>query len=287
MTDNQQNQISTVVSDIESYMLTGTDVKKSFATNEIQKIFLENQDIPKRDIISYLHLIQLTGANPALKQIYLTSHFDKHKGHKVGTPVFSYHFFMAKAKETGKYKGVQVDTVAEEVFCPIKNDSKKELVSTATIVIDGQTFTFKARWSEFNQGRNQWRSKPYMMLEKCAIANLLKRAFPEAMSGLILDDEIDKREVREVENLTDISSDILTEEKTDIVSQIEVKSAVDNQEQSSEEPEQKQEVTMPLFEKTAEKEEKKLQKTRKETRGANKNLKFSLGDKNAMTGMQK
>jgi len=261
MTDQQQNVLSTTVNNIKSYLLDSGEVKRSFAENEIQKIFLENQDLKQRDIISYLHLAQLTGANPALKQIYLVAHFDKKKGYRVGTPIFSYHFLLAKAKETGKYKGVSVKTSVEDVFNPITGDMKKELVSTATIEVDGFISEFKAHWSEFfNPVNHIWKSKPYIMLEKCAIANVLKRAFPEALNGMVTEVEYNNKEIIEVENLADTSIDILENESEPISIEIKPHEAT------------------PLEKEIKEKEEV-TQKNRKEIRNANKKTEFTLEKK--------
>jgi hypothetical protein len=37
-----------------------------------------------------------------------------------------------------------------------------------------------------------WKSMPYLMLEKCAVANVMRWAFPEALTGLYVAEEIDK-----------------------------------------------------------------------------------------------
>ena len=59
-------------------------------------------------------------------------------------------------------------------------------------------FVYVARWEEFValvkkggqwQVNHAWAKRPCLMLEKCAIANVMKRAFPERMQGIDLNEE--------------------------------------------------------------------------------------------------
>lgn len=186
------NDIAKRTEVVSNALLNSGDVKREFEKNYIETLVKLNPQLPPRYLIDFIHKAQLTGANPALNQIHLTTYFSKKLGHQVGVPVFSYHFFLNIANQTGEYEGVSVDSKVEEVFNPVTSKTVTMLVSTATVRRKGKgEVTFKARWNEFADTRNgMWQSKPYIMLEKTAIANALRWAFPEALSGMYISEEI-------------------------------------------------------------------------------------------------
>ena len=199
---------------------TDEDVKKSFDQNYLDILDRMYADIPMRYKIDFLHKCQLHGADPRKNQVYLMTYNTKNRAtgqwEKTGTTVFSYHFLIHMANQTGESLGVPVSTELEEVFDPISGEVKKMLVSTATAHRRGrEPITFKARWWEFNNPKNPaWSQRPYQMLEKTAIANALRWAFPEALSGVFIREEMegDDREIIEISE-NDIESTAKTIEK--------------------------------------------------------------------------
>jgi hypothetical protein len=180
------------LNDLTSLVLTGPEVKRNFDKNYLSILQKLNPDLPARYLIDFIHKAQLSGADPRKNQIHLTTYFSSKLGHKVGVTVFSYHFFLNQANLTGEFGGVTVESRVEEVFNPMKGENEKQLVSIATAHRKGrEAISFKARWNEFvNKNNPMWREKPYIMLEKTAIANALRWAFPEALSGMFIQEEI-------------------------------------------------------------------------------------------------
>lgn len=203
--------------DPTTLLLTGPDVKRSFEKSWLIRLFAKHKDIPQSDVILFLHKAQLTGANPILDQIYLTERNTKvteygkpDRWEKRGTIIFSYQFLNAKATETGQFDDYTKETGPKKRFNPFATNPdhayKEELCSSVTVVRNGKKFTYDAWWSEYFQDNSQWRSKPYLMLEKCAFAGALRLAFPEILGGIYiademkeedLDAEIDKRRAEE------------------------------------------------------------------------------------------
>ena len=75
--------------------------------------------------------------------------------------------------------------------------------ATVTVykMLEGQRlpFTATARWSEYYPGEKigfQWRTKPYLMLGKCAESLALRKAFPKLLSGMYSAEEMDKTTVQ-------------------------------------------------------------------------------------------
>lgn len=205
------NKFELAVNNLEHSLLSSTEIKRTFERSWLEKFQKENLDVPQRYLIDMLHQAQLTGANPVTKQVYLVSYFDKRLGHKVGATVYSYHFFNAMAERSGGLDGLTINTEAEDVFCPFTMESKKMLVSTATVVKNGRESKFKARWNEFYKANNpMWNNIPYTMLEKCAIAGGLRRAFPGVLSGAYIEEEIFS-EFKE-KNLVEVEAEITSGE---------------------------------------------------------------------------
>jgi phage recombination protein Bet len=98
----------------------------------------------------------------------------------------------SRADATGDYAGSD-DPVFEyhmkDANCP--SDAKV----TVWKFVQGEkcAFTASARWEEHYPGEKvgfMWRSKPHVMLGKCAEALALRKAFPKQLSGLYIPEEL-------------------------------------------------------------------------------------------------
>jgi hypothetical protein len=71
---------------------------------------------------------------------------------------------------------------------------------TVRKIVGGQlgSFTASARWDEYAAGSPMWNKMPHTMLAKCAEALALRKAFPEELSGMYTDAEMDQAESRPV-----------------------------------------------------------------------------------------
>jgi hypothetical protein len=177
------------------------EVQRTFDETYLKILRHQNNDLPLQYLVNFLHKAQLHGADPRKNQIYLTTHFSKNLGHKVGTPVFSYTYLLELAMKTGEYLGYDEPIFKWEV---IKNPFTKEEAEELTCTIkmhrkNKGSVTYKAIWSEHVNNTNpMWKAKPYFFLEKCALAACIRRMFPESTSGVYIDEEIpgEKAEVK-------------------------------------------------------------------------------------------
>jgi len=181
-----------------SEVLLTTDVKRSFENNYLKMLFERHRDLPKSDIIEFIHKAQQTGANPSLNQIFLIERNTKvgFEWKKVGTVVFSYNFIQAIANQTGDYEGYTIKTELLDKFDINTFEAKKMLASTCVVKRKGREFPYTAYFDEYVQVKDgkatgTWASKPYMMIEKCALSGALRRAFPEALSGMYCEEEME------------------------------------------------------------------------------------------------
>lgn len=101
----------------------------------------------------------------------------------------------AIAQRTGEYAGCD-----KTLF---EYDEEKRIISAEVTVhrmVKGNkcSFTATADWSEYYPGEKMgfmWRSKPKVMLGKCAEAQALRKAFPFDLSGLYEEAELEVKDV--------------------------------------------------------------------------------------------
>lgn len=223
------NCTSVTVQDITSVLGTVDDKKIDLNAHFFKQLAENNPRLEKDDFISFIHKCVLSGADPRKDQVYL---IPREVGYKLpngqwapdkkvkGTVVFAYQFFIARAHATGLLDGFEVESTIDEYTCPSTGKNKKSITAKATVYRKDQRYpvTYKARFWEFagmdrrGQLSPQWASKPYLMIEKCAIANAMRLAFPDQMSGMYTREEM-SHEQNEPINITPIKE----ESKPDVV----------------------------------------------------------------------
>jgi phage recombination protein Bet len=144
------------------------------------------KDATKEELAWFLYNANLRGLNPLTRQI----HFVKRGG--TGTIQTGIDGFRLIAQRTGQYAPSPKPTHFEY-------DGKNLLRATVFGVklMGNQAFEFSAtakftEYAQYFNGQlgNMWKKMPETMLEKCAEAKLLRRGFPEELSGIYSDDEM-------------------------------------------------------------------------------------------------
>ena len=122
--------------------------------------------------------------DPLTRQI----HFVKRAGK--GTIQVSIDGFRTIAERTGAYAGNDD---------PVFDDEAKPKKATVNVwkMVNGVRYplTATARWEQYYPGDSQgfmWKKMPHLMPGKCAEALALRKAFPEALSGLFSDEEMEQ-----------------------------------------------------------------------------------------------
>ncbi len=133
---------------------------------------------------------QSKGLNPITRQITMQVRRDNKANVDKAAFVTSIDALRLKAASTGQYAGsddYEYDERDGERF-PVKARS------TVWRLAGGQrvAFTSTVRWSEFGSTDSMWARMPFHMLGKCAEAQALRKGFPEELSGLYIDEEMDQ-----------------------------------------------------------------------------------------------
>lgn len=156
----------------------------------------EGKERPFEDLTYFLYVANRTKLDPMARQIYAIYRWDARIQKEKMTIQTSIDGMRVIAERSGKYAG-QDDIEYKEL-----DGQTFPVAATATVhkinPINGVTVATKAtaRWSEFVQKTKDgkpmglWGSMPYNQLGKCAEALALRKAFPNELSGIYSEEEM-------------------------------------------------------------------------------------------------
>lgn len=133
-----------------------------------------------------------TGLDIFKKQIYLVKRWDTRLGRDVYTPQCGIDGFRSVAERTKAYAGND-----DPIFDGKSKEGYPDKASvTVYKMVEGVRcpFTATARWNEYYPGDKigfMWKTKPHVMLGKCAEALALRKAFPNVIQGFYESAEMD------------------------------------------------------------------------------------------------
>lgn len=146
------------------------------------------KDASDEEFQHFVAVCKTRGLNPELGHVYFMK--AKRRDGSLGKAaiVLSIGAYRLIAQRTGFYAGSSAGEIR------FGNDGKP-LTASVTVkkIVQGQLceFTAIAYFSEhFRQGSPVWIDMPITMLEKCAEAKALRKAFPEELAGYYLKDEL-------------------------------------------------------------------------------------------------
>lgn len=143
----------------------------------------------------FLYTAQKRGFDPLAKQIYFRKTVSN-KGDVQLAFITSIDSYRLTAARTGQYVGSD-----EPIFGYEQDDRGINLVVSAKVtvwrLVQGQRcpFTATVYWDEFFPGEKQgfmWVKMPRHMLAKVAEAHALRKAFPEELAGVHIEEEMEK-----------------------------------------------------------------------------------------------
>lgn len=151
----------------------------------------------------FFNIAKRAGLDVFTKQVHFVKrkvwNNDKKSYDEVGTTQTGIDGYRAIADRSGNYAGSD-DAIFDS---EIELHPQKAMVTVYRIV-GGQrcAYTASARWSEYapinpktNEIMGQWKKMPYLMLAKCAEALALRKAFPNDLSGLYTEEEMEQANV--------------------------------------------------------------------------------------------
>lgn len=152
---------------------------------------------PQEDLVYFLYVANRTGLDPLAKQLYAVYRWDYRIGAEKMTIQTSIDGLRLIAQRSKLYGGQD-----DVIFSPENENTPEPRKATVTVYkINPKTgermpITASARWSEYRQldknGKPMglWGKMPYTMLGKCAEALALRKGFPQEMSGIYIEEEM-------------------------------------------------------------------------------------------------
>lgn len=145
------------------------------------------KDATDDELALFLHQCKKTGLDPLAKQIYFQKR-KNFKGESLMTIITAIDGYRLVAHRTGVYAGLDPTVFDNE-------DSPKKATVTVYKIVAGLRcpFTATARWDQYYPGDKagfMWVKMPHLMLEKCAEALALRKAFPSELSGVYTAEEM-------------------------------------------------------------------------------------------------
>lgn len=154
------------------------------------------KDATDAELKLFLYTAGLRGLNPLTRQIHFVKRKSKQPDgsyREVATIQTGIDGFRLIAERTNRYAPGSKPTIFNYA-----NSRLNSATVFGVKVVSGQAFEFSAtaKFSEYAQYKgdgqltSMWKKMPETMLEKCAEAKLLRRGFPEELSGLYTHDEM-------------------------------------------------------------------------------------------------
>lgn len=202
--ETQIDTIKDVTQDLISMCnMPSNQVKRAMDANYLSMLVKANPNLNKQHFVEFITKAQLTGADPRLNQIYLIVHDSWNSQTQTkepkGTTVFSYQFFIRLAQQTGELEGFDVDIIEDPYLDLMTGKKRPSVTARAWVTRKGHgKMQYKARLWEFAKTTKDgalmgnWKASPYLMLEKCAVANVMRWAFPEVLGNFYCADEMEK-----------------------------------------------------------------------------------------------
>lgn len=150
------------------------------------------QNAPKADLAVFLHQAKRTGLDPFARQIYMIN-----RGGKF-TIQTSIDGFRIVAQRSGNYGGqTPAEWCGEDgEWIDVWLGKTPPLAARVGVYYkDSPHPTYAvAKWDSYAQQSPIWKKMPDLMLAKCAEALALRKAFPNDLSGVYTDEELDQSE---------------------------------------------------------------------------------------------
>lgn len=128
----------------------------------------------------FLHKCDSCGVNPLSQMIYPFK-----KDGRVSF-IASIDFLRSRAESSGLYDG------QDEVVYEYRDNNSIPFSATAKVYRKdiSRPFTCKVLFNEFKLDKYIWRTKPHIMIAKCAEAQALRKSFPEKLEKLYIPEEM-------------------------------------------------------------------------------------------------
>lgn len=218
---------------------------ESVSLNEaaVRKLTNNNQYITQGEISLFIETCKYQKLNPFVGEAYLV----KYDASKPASRVVSLSAFARIADEQPDYDGIEDGIIVKNAKGEYKDREgcirlQDEILvgGWANVYRKTRSRPFKARvlFSEYNKGQAMWKSMPAVMINKVAKVTAYRKAYPAAMNGCYIAEELGMSETQMNEEpkapapaISDEAFDVAFDEKVDFE---QVKQDIENAKQDFE-----------------------------------------------------
>lgn len=210
--NNQDSKALALVQTMDETALTNILIKDSTLKLDLNYIKImkeKHSKLPKEQFIDFFYKAQITGADPRIGQVHLITFLNSYQDEQgnwkkrlEGSPVFNYLFLIQKAEETGKLDGFEsytetVDGIKYGVAKVYRKDFSRPVIVRCS-------FDEFAKTNKEGGLLKMWKTMPEFMIEKCALANAIRRAFP-SLAGIYIEEEMQNPNQVDPEKVIDVT----------------------------------------------------------------------------------
>jgi phage recombination protein Bet len=162
-------------------------------------------DASNADLAVFLHVAQRSGLDPFARQVYMIGRREKNKQDQwvtkqtIQTGIDGYRLIARRAADRAGEKLAEPQPLwcgRDGVWREAWFDEDPPAAAKVVVYRDGEPFAGVAMFAEFCQRdrsgnpTSMWRRMPANQLAKCAEAQALRRAFPQELAGIYVDEEM-------------------------------------------------------------------------------------------------
>lgn len=130
------------------------------------------KNFTKNEQMQFIDICKAFGLNPIKREVY---------GIKYGNNfniIVGYEVYLKRAERTGLYDGYETEW----------NEDQQGNLKSCTCIVWRKDRTHATKQtvflSEYDQHNSMWKNKPHTMLEKVALAQAMRKAFPDELGGI-------------------------------------------------------------------------------------------------------
>ena len=200
-----------------TYDANGEQVKLS--TDMIKRYLVSgNGAVTDQEVVMFLSLCKFQHLNPFLREAYLIKY-----GTSPATVVVGKDVLLKRAMRSDKYEGSQAGVIVLAADGELVEREGTFVLPTENLV-GGWAKVYLNNYknpvyasvsmAEYSTGKSNWATKPATMIRKVALAQALREAFPEEMSALYDQTEMDK-------TVLDVTGNEIVVDSTPVVAPVE------------------------------------------------------------------
>ena len=179
-----------------SYEVMGQEVKLDLDFVKNYLVTGSSKLVTNQEVVFFMNLCKMQKLNPLSREAYLI----KYKSDEPAQTVIGKAAYMRRAYENPEYMGKEDgiivqrggDIVQKEGTCIYPGETLIGGWCRVRYKRDGEKMSAykEVSLSEYNRGMANWKSKPATMINKVAISQCVREAFPREYEGLYSEDEM-------------------------------------------------------------------------------------------------